>query len=146
MSIENIYYISQIASSVAVLASLVYLALQTRQTSLNQKAQMHESRSLWIRHEARLLGDPSIQAAMSMGRNGDPEMTTSQIEQFFFHATSFPISWEEQHRQHREGMIDDERWRQTEGYHRQFLTLPGWRAAVRMYITSENVDPIYAHF
>jgi hypothetical protein len=33
MSLESFYYISLIVASVAVLASLIYLALQTRQRS-----------------------------------------------------------------------------------------------------------------
>lgn len=67
MSIEEIYYVSQIISSIAVLVSLIYLALQTRQTSRNQKAQMHESRSLWLRHEVRLMGDPAVSTALRLG-------------------------------------------------------------------------------
>ena len=33
MSLEESYYVSQILSTVAVVASLIYLALQTRQTA-----------------------------------------------------------------------------------------------------------------
>ena len=49
MSLEEFYYVSQIIASTAVLASLIYLALQTRQTSRNQRAQMNQARSEWVR-------------------------------------------------------------------------------------------------
>lgn len=45
MTLEEIYFISQTVASVAVIASLVYLALQTRQAARNAKAAMHENRA-----------------------------------------------------------------------------------------------------
>lgn len=144
MSLENFYYVSQIIASVAVLASLVYLALQTRMGARNQKAQMHESRSQWLRHEARLLGDPSVNEVTRRGMASDLSMSEPQINQFFFHAVSFYLSWEEQMRQHREGMIDDARWSQTEAYIRDFMQSPGWRAVAKMYMAQQQIDPAYS--
>ena len=144
MSLEESYYVSQILSTVAVVASLIYLALQTRQTGLNQKAQMHESRSLWVRHEARLLGEPSVNTVMRRGISSDMTMNEQQIEQFYYHATSFYMSWEEQFRQKREGMIDDARWSSTEGYIRIFLQSPGWRAVAKLYVAQQRIDPAFA--
>ena len=75
MSLENLYYASQIVASFAVIASLIYLALQTRQTARNQRTLMHESRVQMISRDFERMMDPALTRLFALfeGRHAAPE-------------------------------------------------------------------------
>jgi hypothetical protein len=134
MSLEHLYYLSQTIAAAAVLASLIYLALQTRQAARNQRAQIHDSRALWIVGVIQKSTDPVLHEILVAGARADPSLSKERAGQFASYALSYFIVWEEMFRQRRDGMIDDSRWRSSEIFLKQYLRGPGWRAAGRQFL------------
>lgn len=134
MTLEEIYFVSQTISSVAVVASLIYLAQQTRQASRNQLAQMHLGRTNQQLSDFFGIGGNADIAAISIrGTTVDPTMSDAEILQFIHWLFARLALMEEHFRLHKDRMIADERWRSTEVGLRTTLGSPGTRAACRLF-------------
>lgn len=142
MSLEAFYYISQIIASIAVLASLIYLAQQTRQTARNQRTLMHENRMQTISKDIELIVDPEFAPIWIRGSAGDPSLTDVELIRFQFFCQLWLVQWEERFRQFREGMLDADRWRTSENTIRSWLTQPGQAAVALGFIG--RCDPKFA--
>lgn len=131
MSLGDFYTISQILASAAVLASLVYLALQTRQAALNQKTSLHQNRAVQISHDFALRADAGIATVLAAGDVGDQPLTEVQFRQYFAVWYTTFLQMEEQYLQRREGNF--ERWHLTERGLDVLMSQPGARAVGRLF-------------
>jgi len=133
MSLEEFYYVSQIAASVAVLASLIYLALQTRQTARNQQAQMHATRLQYVRDDVTRLADPAFSGTFRMGLAGDPDLKAEEGWQFVMTAYGLLLSFQEQFHEFHEGMLNKRRWEPSRSTLKRQLSSPGFRAVFHLF-------------
>ncbi len=133
MTLEEIYYISQIVASVAVLASLIYLALQTRQNTLGQRAMMHQMRIQQMQSDLHLRADPVIAEAMIAAEAGSADLTEVQLRQVIATNLSGLTSMEEQFRSHKAGQYDAVHWITTKKTLALYLRTPGSRVFARMF-------------
>ena len=133
MTLEAIYFISQIVASVAVLASLIYLALQTRQTAKNQQAQMHATRVQLVRADSSRMGDPAFAPIWRAGTAAEPDMDVESLVQFSVFTYGLLQSVQETYHGHLEGMINSRRWEPTKRALQQLLDAPGFRAAFQYH-------------
>jgi hypothetical protein len=133
MSLEEFYYVSQIAASAAVLASLIYLALQTRQTARNQQAQMHVMRLQYVRDDVTRLGAPAFSAVYRQGLAGDPELKAEEGWQFVMTAYGLLLSFQEQFHEFHEGMLNKRRWEPTRSTIKRVMSSPGFRAVFHLF-------------
>lgn len=140
MSLEAVYMASQIAASVAVLASLIYLALQTRQTARNQQAQMHAMRLQVIREDVRLIGDPAFFPVYTACMAGEPGVNAADANQFMMFAYSLMLNFQEQYYEFQEGMINRQRWEPSRLTMRRLLSSPGFRSAFQLYRPTLDVS------
>lgn len=141
MSLEQLNFIFQILASCAVVVSLLYLAVQTRQTARNQQAQMHAMRLQSIREDVRRLSDPEFQPVYRAGMAADADLTPDAATQFMLMAYSLMISFQEQFHQFQEGMISARRWEPSKHALRRQLMFPGFRAAFATY--RMDLDPTF---
>ena len=125
------FFVSCVAS-VAVLASLIYLALQTRQTSKNQQAQMHAARLQMFNGLVSKTGDAAFSQTWQAGLAGEPGLTDAQAREFGAVACMLLQAFQEQHLELQEGMIDARRWNGSKQALRQFLAQPGFRAMFKL--------------
>jgi len=139
MSLEDFYYVSQIIASVAVLASLIYLAIQTRQTARNQQAQMHAMRLQAVREDIKRITDVSFQHTYQAGMAADTELTPAELGQFLGVTYGLLLNFQEQFHEFKEGMINARRWEPSRAALRRQMTWPGTRAAFAAY--REEFDP-----
>ena len=79
MTLEEIYFISQTIAAVAVIASLVYLALQTRQAAKNSRAAMHESRAATELHHIDTMTDREFHPIWAKGNAAAADMSDAEI-------------------------------------------------------------------
>jgi len=142
MTLEGIYFISQIIASVAVLASLIYLAQQTRQNTLGQRAVMHQQRILQMQGDLHKRMEPALAEAVLMAEGGDAAMTEVQLRQFLALQLTGLTSMEEQFRLHKAGLFDAAHWSTSRKTLAFFLRSPGSRVIARMY--KGIFDPEYA--
>lgn len=141
MSLEDFYYVSQIIASVAVLASLIYLALQTRQAARNQQAQMHAMRLQAIREDIKRATDPAFQHTFQSGMAGDTELKPEDVGQFLGVTYGLMLNFQEQFHQFQEGMINARRWEPSKLALRRQLASPGYRAAISTF--RAELDPLF---
>lgn len=107
MSLEAIYFISQIVAAFALIASLFFVGMQLRQTDKTQRAAMHQARAQRNMDLCLRLAEPHNAELMSKVRAGETRLTQAELHQlhclFRCHAVDvIDIYW-----QNSQGMIDD---------------------------------------
>lgn len=130
MTLEELYFISQTIAAVAVIASLVYLSLQTRQAARNTRAVMHENRAASVVHFIDTVTAPEFQPLWTKGNNADADMSDSEIERYLGQVRAMVVVWEERFREKKEGMLDERRWASSEATISAATKVPGFRAAI----------------
>ena len=133
MSLEEFYYVSQIIASIGVLASVIYLALQTRQTARNQKTALHQNRAIQFSNEFGRLTDPALAAVVLEADTGQETLDDVKFLQYRQLWLTALIGLEEQFRLYREGNFDAMRWQSTTRGFPIMFAQPGGRAMVRMF-------------
>lgn len=131
MSLEQIYYISRILSTIALVLSVIYLGRQTHLAAKNQVAQMHQARSLQFHEYTLHLTDPEFGPLARSAFHAKDDLDDEQVHRFYFYATSVLRFFEEMFRQWQDGMIATDRWRTSEKSLDGILRAPGYRASYR---------------
>jgi len=136
MSIEVIYYVSQIASSVAVIASIIYLALQVRQAERSQRAVTQQIRADRVSEFAlRLAEGPAT--ILNRGVRGDPDLSPEEFQKFSYLARGMFISAEDSVLQYANGLMEDAAYssfkKSVEGNMGQPGLRAAWNAQSRMF-------------
>lgn len=128
MQLSDLADIAEIVGSIAVVISLVYLAVQVRQNTYSvRSATLQANTALWSSLLSSL-AEPGTVAAYSAGLSGSKEISPTQYTQFFLLCRALFAAFENQHYQYRRGILDDKTYK---GYERaiseQFLAFPGFR-------------------
>jgi len=128
MSLSDWASLGSLVSSIAVLISLIYLALQVRQAERNQQASIRQGRATRVVDIILAAGEPSCAEALPKGTAGAADITPAEFGQFTAIYGAFLASAEDTYLQHNEGLLSEavfasfaESWRQT-------LAQPGVRA------------------
>ena len=128
MTLEEVYYVSQLISTIALVFSVIYLGRQTHHTVKSNVAQMHQARSEQL-HEAILkLTDAEFGPLATAGIHGDLALSNEQIRRFYFYCVTLLRIQEEMFRQWREGAIAIDRWASTEQTLAGMISAPGYRS------------------
>lgn len=128
MTLSDLASIGSLVSGVAVLASLVYLNLQTRQSAINQRSLMQQGR---VQMAADWLESISGSEALSInlrGSAGDNTLDVVQYVRYTNQIWSALLGFENNFIQHRMGVIDDREFAATLGPLKFCCTMPGFRA------------------
>lgn len=134
MSFSDLASLGSFVSGIAVLFSFIFLALQIRQSARNQRAIIHNERT-------RLVQDLTVQSfgsyesaeTMLRGNAADVSLDGARSRQYLAMLLSVFRLFEEFFHQHRDGMMDEARWRSNALRVRGFLASPGMRAAWRTH-------------
>lgn len=119
MGLSQLADLGELLSGVAVVASLVYLAVQIRQNTRTVRAStLHQNTDLWSSLFLRL-AEPDLARAYVAGMAGQPDIKPLQYTQFFFLCRSMFLAFENQHYQMRHGVLDSEAYA---GYERSIST------------------------
>lgn len=128
MTLEQISYLSQTIGAFAVVASLIFVGVQIRQSDKTQRAVMHDNRLRVLRETALHVSSPGVTESFIKGSSGDPDITLTEWTQYFFVTFIQELTRNEQYGQFREGLISAERWRQSQATVVATMTSPGHRA------------------
>jgi hypothetical protein len=129
MSLSDLAALGSFISGVAVVITLVFLLLQTRQTLKNQRSLMQQGRTARIVDLIFRQTDPQLMDVMVRGRAGDATLEQLQVETFLSVARASLISMEDTYLQHRLGTIDPFVWVTSTSRLADALAQPGMRAA-----------------
>jgi len=128
MTLSDLANIAEIVGSIAVVISLVYLAMQIRQnTKTVRNATLQSNTALWS-SLLTAVAEPGLVEAYAAGLSGTPNIQSVHYTQFFLLCRGIFVAFENQYYQFREGALDQETY---EGYERaisqQLLAFPGFR-------------------
>jgi hypothetical protein len=144
VSLSNLASIGSLISGVAVLISLVYLALQVRQAARNQRALMQQGRADRVANACIALAQPGISRVYNKGLEGDENLTPEELEQFIALCRAAFLSGEDTFLQHLSGHFDEVAYSSVVAGARAMLRSPGLRACWR--ISAAQFGPEYRAF
>jgi hypothetical protein len=132
MSLSDLASIGSFISGFAVLVSLIFLYFQLRQISAqvlqaerNQQAANRAVRTSRIVEILMGTADPSIADTLAMGNVGSPNITDTQIRQYFAYNAARFYNAQDTFQQFQQGLLDDTTFESLAGGLKVSLTQPG---------------------
>src|SRR5262249_19706828 len=107
MSLSDLASLGSFVSGFAVLMSLIYLALQVRQTKRNQQIAIRHSRVSRIVELHVALADPGVADAWLHGSASPQELTQPELSQFISLCRALFFHFEDSFYQREEGLLND---------------------------------------
>jgi hypothetical protein len=132
MSLSDLASIGSFISAMAVVVTLVFLTLQMRQTSRNQRALMQQGRSTRLAESVLKSAEPAMCERYTRGTTADRSMTEAEVWSYMQMILAQHINWEDSFLQHQAGLLDTVSWTTDEAALRQTCVFPGARAIWRM--------------
>jgi hypothetical protein len=133
MSLSDLASVGSLVSGLTVLASLVYLAQQNRQTARNQRSVIHRTSAERLRNWAALTTQPSLREAFPRFYDGDPSLTEAELTACLIVTYSNIAEFEDHFLQHRAGFVDKAQYDSILRQLRFQCSALGWRAAFAVF-------------
>ena len=129
MSLSDLASVGSLVSGVAVLGSLIYLALQVRQTDRNQQALIRHGRSSRTVDLQLARLDPGVANAWRRGLQEPDEISQTEFLQFISLCRAHFHNLEDAFYQHEEGLLNEAAFATALAGARGMARYPGVRAA-----------------
>ncbi|HEX8794973.1 MAG TPA: hypothetical protein VF765_28700 [Polyangiaceae bacterium] len=129
MSLSVLASLGSFVSGFAVLISVVYLALQVRQTERNQQISIRHSRVSRTVELHLALADPAVAQAWLHGSGNPQEITQTELSQYIHLCRAYFFHFEDSFYQRQEGLLNDAAFETVVAGVRLSARSPGWRAA-----------------
>lgn len=107
MSLNTLVGIASLVSSAAVLASVVYLALQIRQSARNQRSLMDRGRSQQVGEWLQFIASADIAPLVLRGHACDPTLSADERQRYLWCVYPLLLHYEDSFYQHREKMLSE---------------------------------------
>ena len=115
MTLQDLGNVGEFLGAVAVLVSLIYLALQIRQNTTTVRAGTSAAISESLARLLEVVGsDPRTARLWLRGLGGDPSLELEDVLQFGFLLGSYMRRVENAYYQKLRGFVDSEHWQTTE--------------------------------
>lgn len=132
MSLSDLASLGSLVGGFAVLTSLIYLALQIRQTERNQQISIRHSRVSRTVELHLALADPAVADAWLHGTGSPEELTRTELSQFIHLCRAHFFHFEDSFYQREEGVLNAAAFETVVAGARLTARSPGVRAAWRM--------------
>ena len=126
MTLEELYYISQIAAAIAIVASLIFVGIQLRQNTravLVSTSQTHFT--MWTSVASPLVEDADIAKIYWQALSDFDSLTDQDRMRFIVYMSNVFRFYESSRIQWRRGVLEAEHWHSVEVNIRAFATQPG---------------------
>ena len=119
--------LAELAGAVGVIASLVYLASQIRQNTRAVRSATYQSLTdSSMSFSALVAGDPTLSSLFDRGMDDFSSLESDARVRFSFLMQNYLRMLENSFHQHRDGMLDEERWQRTASTLRMAVVRPGF--------------------
>jgi hypothetical protein len=132
MSLSDLASVGSFVSGFAVLISLIYLALQVRQTKRNQQIAIRHSRATRVVELHLALADIAVAEAWLHGSGSPQEITRTELGQYNNLCRALFFHFEDSFYQREEGLLNDDAFETVVAGVRLSARSPGFRAAWRL--------------
>ena len=129
MSLSDLASVGSFVSGFAVLISLIYLALQVRQTKRNQQIAIRHSRATRVVELHLALADVAVADAWLHGSGSPEKITRTEVGQFNNLCRALFFHFEDSFYQREEGLLNDDAFETVVAGVRLSARSPGFRAA-----------------
>lgn len=127
MSIEDVYSVSQIAASVAVVISLIIIILQLRQTDRTQRTDMHQVSLRRGFDMFQTLADPAHAPVIVKAFRGDQELSSEEVWRLYLLTRMLVINFMDLEWRRRAGILKEVDVRDAISGTRLWFAAPGVR-------------------
>jgi hypothetical protein len=107
MSLSDLASIATVVSSIAVLASLIYLALQMRQTERNQRALIQQGRAARTANSLLQMAQSEIAGPLLKAIQADDTMSPLEVLQLRYTFRAMMLGVEDTYLQHRQRLLGE---------------------------------------
>jgi len=128
MSLAELASVAGIVSGIAVIVSLIYLAVQIRQAARNQRGMMHQMRAALSADVMLRIAESDLSRSFRAGLTGDPDITEAEFWRFFYASSAILRTTENAFVQYQDGLVNETHFASAKASARTFLASPGYRA------------------
>ncbi len=132
MSLSDLASVGSFVSGFAVLISLIYLALQVKQTKRNQQIAIRHSRASRVVELHLALANAAVADAWLHGSGSPEALTPIELGQFNNLCRALFFHFEDSFYQREEGLLNDDAFETVVAGARLSARSPGWRAAWKL--------------
>ena len=132
MTLADVSSVGSLISGLAVLGSLVYLSLQTRQATKHTRALIQQGRADRSCETSLCISDPVRVNAQIAGSRGDPNIDGAQYIQFIGAVTAVFVNQQDVFLQHHDGLLPASAYVALTRAVSDLFTSPGYRAAWKL--------------
>jgi hypothetical protein len=137
MTLADLSSIATVISGLAVLVSLVYLGLQTRQNVRHSQALIQQGRAQRIADTALRLAELRAADGLNKCFDGAADVSAQDLARFLYLCRAIFISAENSYFQNLQGLLDTDSFKSFESSVRGGMGAPGvaagWRMTAHMY-------------
>jgi hypothetical protein len=144
MSLADLASLGNFVSGVAVLISLVYLALQVRQAQVNQRTLIQQGRAARTVDAAFRLAEEQNARILLKGNAGEEDMSVAEYLRYAQLFRAVTLGVEDTFFQHEHGTLTGAAFESTVLATRSVLALPGFRAQWRA--SRHQYEPSFTRF
>jgi hypothetical protein len=129
MTLEDLANLSDVIAGVGVIASLIFVGIQMRQSTIAIKAQIYENMTSGYLSFASVIMPYAKVFSKGISANNDDFNAFSSEEKLIYFSTIFCLfkHFENMHSQYLNGLIDKETWDAWSEHIRMYFHLPGVR-------------------
>jgi hypothetical protein len=128
MTLSDFASVGSLVSGIAVLISLIYLAVQVRQAEKNQRSLMNQGAVTRGNSSLALLTQPDLSDLFARAVAGESEFSSGEAYRLQTILRISMLSLQDHYVQHRAGLIDQITYDNISGGVRRLLTRPVFRA------------------
>jgi hypothetical protein len=128
MTLEQVFFASQSIAAVAVVASILYLAREVRQSERVQRATMQQGRADRASKASLAIAGAELARIWQIGLSQRPEFTREEFAQWALMCRAAFLSGEDSYLQHKAGLLDKASWESYVAGAQFYMACPGMRA------------------
>ncbi len=107
MTLADLASIGNFVSGIAVMISLIYLAVQVRYSIRAQRAAMHQARVERVTAVSVEFAKPEIAGVLAKAATPSPDFSSSEVMQLFYYVRTQVVATDDAIWQHEAGFLDD---------------------------------------
>ena len=128
MTLEQVFFVSQSIAAAAVVASILYLAREVRQSERVQRATMQQGRADRTSHASLTVASAGLSRIWQKGLSSEPDLTQDEFAQWALICRAAFLSGEDSYLQHKAGLLDEGAWGSYVAGVHFYMASPGMRA------------------
>jgi hypothetical protein len=144
MTLSDLASIGSLISGLAVLVSLLYLGIQTRQNVRHSQALIQQGRPARIADTALRIAELRESDAMDKCFGGSPDVTDKDVARFLNICRAVYVSAEDSYFQHKQGLLDEIAFASFEHSVRAGMGAPGMAAG--WILTRDMYEPEFRDY